>query len=178
MTRTSKRAWLAALSILLFAALVLLARQELVDSHKLESRFTTMAEAADSSTGRNGWLPDFLPDSAYAIHELHDLSTNMCWGVFHLSAADELELETHLSRPPATYTLDIPRKPFKDWPIRSSGKTCSESLSYARVGLYEESTQYDRRQFVVVLLPENHLIAYWTFEGAAVQPGPCRGGTR
>lgn len=179
MTRNSKRAWLATLSILLStAALVVLARQELTKSHKVESRFMTMAEAADSSTGRNGWLPEFMPNSAYAIHELHDLSTNMCWGIFRLSAASEFELERHLSSPPAPYTLEIPREPFKDWPIRASGKTCSESLSYARVGLYDESTKYGRRQFVVVLLPENHLVAYWTFEGAAVRLGPCGGGSR
>jgi hypothetical protein len=177
MTRNGKRAWLAALSLLLFAALVVLARQEFTRSHKVESRFITMAEAADSSTGRNGWLPDFMPDSAYAIHELHDVSTNMCWGTFRQDATSELELERYLSGPPAPYVLDIPREPFNDWPIRASGKTCSENLTRARVGLYEESTKYGRRQFVVVLLP-NHLVAYWTFEGTAIQPGPCARGNR
>jgi len=43
------------------------------------SYYDSYSEAVSKGAVQGGWIPRYLPDSAYDIHEMHDLKTNSGW---------------------------------------------------------------------------------------------------
>lgn len=54
--------------------------------------YKTAEEARMSGAMLKGWLPDWLPQSAYKIHEYHDLDTNARAFSFQVRSKDEFKL--------------------------------------------------------------------------------------
>lgn len=176
MKRSGRKAWLVVpvFVVAALAATTLLLRAWM-KSHTVETQYSTLAEATEAQLGRNGWLPAFIPETAYNIHEVHDLSTNMSWGSFSVNRESEPEMLARLSPVSPPFVLEAPRKPFVGWPLAGSGELCSDELSDTFVGLYHDDapTKQVVRQFVVVILPATRQVVYWTYEKSPIRLGNC-----
>jgi len=73
------------LSLLLFALFLSACR---FSGERPYSIYETAAEARLAGSIDRGWLPDWLPQSAYQIHEYHDLDTNARAFSFRLSQTE------------------------------------------------------------------------------------------
>jgi hypothetical protein len=80
-----------------------------------ESAYATMQDARQAGAVDHGWLPDFLPNSARSIREMHNIDTNQVWCTFEFSARDRPTLQAALS--PLT-VVEIRGKE-----VRSAGKS-------------------------------------------------------
>ncbi len=50
--------------------------------------YPTYADAVRANAVRRGWIPEFVPTSAYEIHEVHDVDTNMQRMRFRVPSSD------------------------------------------------------------------------------------------
>lgn len=50
----------------------------------VESRYDDLAAASEAGAVAHGWVPSFLPASATAIRETHNLDTNEVWMTFSM----------------------------------------------------------------------------------------------
>jgi hypothetical protein len=63
----------------------------------IEREYEDVAAArAAGAVGEAAWVPNILPDDAWAIHEVHDIDTNDTWGCF--KTRDLASVHTALSR--------------------------------------------------------------------------------
>jgi hypothetical protein len=53
-----------------------------------ESSYPHLADAIDSGALTRGWIPNFLPESSYDIHEMHDISSSRTWCMFNFTPDD------------------------------------------------------------------------------------------
>jgi hypothetical protein len=51
-------------------------------SEDVESHYNNVATARSAGAFDRGWLPEFIPDGATDISELHDVATNLTWACF------------------------------------------------------------------------------------------------
>ena len=88
-------------------------------SETFHSSYPDKAAAIQDGAIARGWVPAWLPESALAIRETHNLDTNETWREFELPATEILELDhscSSLSRPPS-----LPRRAPGWWPATLSG---------------------------------------------------------
>jgi hypothetical protein len=67
-------------------------------SEDVESHYANVAGARRAGAFDRGWLPDFIPDDASDISELHDVATSLTWACFanpHGPAELRSRLEKH-----------------------------------------------------------------------------------
>ena len=57
-----------------------------------ETRYADMRAAGDDGAVGRGWLPRFIPDSAFQIIERHNRKTNQIWLSFEIPKGDESSL--------------------------------------------------------------------------------------
>ncbi|WP_303635748.1 hypothetical protein [Stenotrophomonas tuberculopleuritidis] len=60
----------------------------------MDSSFDTLQEAIDSDMVNKGWIPDWVPQEATDLHEVHDLDSNTSALAFTKPRAVPLELPT------------------------------------------------------------------------------------
>lgn len=65
--------------------------------------------------GSGDWLPKFVPPSATAIREVHDLDTNATWGSFHFGNQDWAR-----SFEPLRGDCRVPHTGSEGWPEQAS----------------------------------------------------------
>ena len=58
----------------------------------IEEYYTNYADVVKSGDLEKGWIPSFLPESAYDIYDKHNLDTNEIWIRFHFNKIDLTEL--------------------------------------------------------------------------------------
>jgi hypothetical protein len=91
-------------------------------SEDVESHYTDMATARREGAVDRGWLPEFIPDDATDISELHDVATNLTWACFsNPNGLGELRarLETQGAKRAAGPVGSGPRRLFRTlawWP--------------------------------------------------------------
>jgi len=59
------------------AVLLVLSTMTVACSESMEESYATLAEAQAAGAIERGWLPTWLPASSTAIHEMHDLDSNI-----------------------------------------------------------------------------------------------------
>lgn len=123
--------------LLLISSLLLCLLPACVDGRR-ESFYPTLADADRDGATTRGWVPDFLPRSSRAIHELHDLSPSIEWCAFEFDPADSEEFRSKLTKPdalpPAIKHIPKIRKPW--WPLLLRGEIRPEEVHRAGMDLY------------------------------------------
>jgi hypothetical protein len=59
-----------------------------------KSRFSSIAEMEASGLVETGWLPGYLPRSAFQIEERHNIDTNEVWASFRFKIGDVDSVES------------------------------------------------------------------------------------
>ncbi len=85
------RVHLVALLVWVFLACILACHDT-----RRESFYPFLADAKRDGAIDRGWIPDFLPESSRAIHELHDISPSMTWCAFEFLPTDSQALRKNL----------------------------------------------------------------------------------
>jgi hypothetical protein len=67
-------------------------------SDRRESFYPSLADAKKDGAIDRGWIPDFLPASSRAIHEVHDISPSTTWCAFEFLPSDSQDLQKSLKR--------------------------------------------------------------------------------
>ena len=65
-------------------------------SDRRESSYPSLADAKKDGAIDRGWIPDFLPESSRAIHEVHDMSPSTTWCAFEFLPSDSQGLRKSL----------------------------------------------------------------------------------
>src|SRR5882762_2736235 len=65
-------------------------------SDRRESSYLSLADAKKDGAIDRGWIPDFLPESSRAIHEVHDMSPSTTWCAFEFLPSDSQGLRKSL----------------------------------------------------------------------------------
>jgi hypothetical protein len=146
----------------------------------IESSYKTRAETVAPASEVSRWLPNFLPGSAVDIHEKHDLDTNESWGLFRSDEAGMREIRALFREIVPPFSVRLPKRPFRDWPIDEEGLTCWESLrkgGVSMIGAYDDHRAPQRR-FLVALLPGRLEVVFWSVREDPVRAGECKGSSR
>jgi hypothetical protein len=87
-------------------------------SDRRESSYPSLADAKKDRAIDRGWIPDFLPESSRAIHEVHDISPSTTWCAFEFLPSDSQGLRKSLgsvdASPPSVRRVPNPGKWW--WP--------------------------------------------------------------
>jgi len=87
-------------------------------SDRRESFYPSLSDAKKDGALDRGWIPDFLPDSSHAIHEVHDNSPSTTWCAFEFLPTDSQGLRKSLksvdSLAPSVRTVPNPGQSW--WP--------------------------------------------------------------
>ena len=68
--------------------LVLFTSCSILDCETSESYYPTRQAAVDDGAFKRGWIPEYLPQSMYEIHEMHDIENNESWMTFKFNLYD------------------------------------------------------------------------------------------
>ena len=60
--------------------------------------YTNKQDVLKDNAIKRGWIPEILPDSAYNIHEVHNIDTNKVEGSFQYLEIDEKNLLSAISK--------------------------------------------------------------------------------
>jgi hypothetical protein len=63
-----------------------------------EVHYPTYEAAVSAGAILRGWIPAFLPKSAVAIHEIHDIDTNKSMLAFRFNGSEKIELGSGCER--------------------------------------------------------------------------------
>lgn len=103
-----------------------------------ESFYPSLADAKKDGALDRGWIPDFLPESSQAIHEVHDISPSTTWCAFEFSPADSQGLRKSLktvdSLAPSVRRVSAPGQTW--WPTLLQGNLDAEKIHKAGFDLY------------------------------------------
>jgi hypothetical protein len=112
-------------------------------SDRSESFYTSFTDADKDGATTRGWIPDFLPGSSRAIHEVHDLSPSTEWCAFEFVPTDSQGLRKRLYSvnvpPPPVRHVPDPGKPW--WPGVLAGNLDVEKIHKEGFDLYVVETQ-------------------------------------
>jgi hypothetical protein len=95
-----------------------------------ESFYPSLADAKRDGAIDRGWIPDFLPESSRAIHELHDISPSTTWCAFEFLPADSQALRKSLKSAgaPAPSVRLVPNPGKSWWPAVLAGNLDIEKI--------------------------------------------------
>src|SRR5579864_4193855 len=107
-------------------------------SDRRESFYPSLADAKKDGALDRGWIPDFLPESSHAIHEVHDISPSTTWCAFEFTPTDSQGLRKSLksvdSLAPSVKRVPSPRQSW--WPALLQGSLDTEKIHKAGFELY------------------------------------------
>ena len=88
-------------------------------NERMESFYPVLSDAIASGAIYRGWIPDFLPKSAYDIHEMHYTDASIPWCSFNFSPDDSQYFRNALAEsidelPSGLKSVDSPKKSW--WP--------------------------------------------------------------
>jgi hypothetical protein len=108
-------------------------------SDRRESFYPSLADAKKEGAIDRGWIPDFLPESSRAIHEVHDISPSTTWCAFEFLASDSRGLRNRLRSvdalpPPSVRSVPNPGESW--WPALLEGDLDPVKIRRAGFELY------------------------------------------
>ena len=106
---------LTALAIFGLVMLTVLTLKVCQQMDTFESNYNDLSAATKDGAVQRGWVPDFLPASAFQIHERHNISTNEVWMSFGFGPKDTDFLSKSCTRVPPD-KIALPRGFGKWWP--------------------------------------------------------------
>ena len=130
------------LTLALVIPLALVGVQRCADGERPVAEYATRAEADAAGAFTRGWLPAFLPASARALREVHDLDTNERWLRFDADSAELAALVTRLA--PLTLAdarRTLARRPAAagaDWPPEFAARPLATPRATTFLGLYRD----------------------------------------
>lgn len=142
----------------------------------VESRYARLVDAVDAGERERGWLPDFVPSSAFDLREMHDLKSNWSWGTFSYRNEDLEKLRAILVAQDSACTLVVAAPPADDWPIRYEGRICCAELTDAGWKMMTFTQRHENtadRMYVVALSVLAGRAVYWAGGQAEVLNEPC-----
>ena len=132
--------WLRPKALLLVTVLSVGLGCVLIACHddRRESFYPSLADAKKDGAIDRGWIPDFLPASSRAIHEVHDISPSTTWCAFEFLPADSQGLRNSLKRvdelAPSVRRLPSPGESW--WPAVLDGNLDVGKIQKAGFELY------------------------------------------
>ena len=92
-------------------------------SDRRESSYLSLADAKKDGAIDRGWIPDFLPESSRAIHEVHDMSPSTTWCAFEFLPSDSQGLRKSLKSVdvPTPSVRRVPNPGMSWWPAVLQG---------------------------------------------------------
>ena len=98
-----------------------------------ESFYPAFADAERDGAITRGWIPYFLPESARAIHEVHDISPSTEWCAFEFSPGDSERLRRSLKGVDALprSVQRVPKPGVSWWPVLLQGNLEVEKIHRA-----------------------------------------------
>jgi len=129
-----RRALLLAVALCLGFTCILVA----CSGDRRESFYPSLADADKDGAITRGWIPDFLPGSSRAIHEVHEISPSTEWCAFEFPPTDSQGLRKALAivdaaRPQVRH---IPNPGVSWWPAILNGDLDVEKIHKAGLELY------------------------------------------
>ena len=107
-------------------------------SDRHESFYPYLADAKKNGAIDHGWIPEFLPESSRAIHELHHISPSTTWCAFEYLPSDSKGLQKTLRSinglPPSLRRVPSPGVSW--WPVVLEGNLDVEKINKAGFELY------------------------------------------
>jgi hypothetical protein len=107
-------------------------------SDRQESFYPALADATRAGEITRGWIPDFLPESAQAIHIIYDPGSPRTYCAFEFSPDDSQRLIKDLNNldalPPSV--RDVQRSGVSWWPAMLKGNLDVERIHRAGFKLY------------------------------------------
>ena len=139
--RSVAKGLLAALALVVPLA-VIGVRRSTVDEQPAAD-YATRAEAEAAGAFARGWLPPFLPPSARAIREIHDLDTNERWLRFEADSAELAAVAADLA--PLALTAarrSAARRPTAgmEWPPELAERQFATARSSDLLGFFRTDT--------------------------------------
>lgn len=128
-----RRAWMAG-AVLLVAATVVYSAA--VHTENVIETYPTHADALRGGARNRGWLPGFVPSTATAIREVHNLDSGEQWLRFALPPAELDALAARILAIPTDKTPTWHRRPPRwsgSW-VRVTGAADPQSISHHRTG--------------------------------------------
>lgn len=107
-------------------------------SDRRESFYPSLADAKKDGAIDRGWIPDFLPESSRAIHEVHEISPSTGWCAFDFLASDSQALRNSLksvNELPVS-VRHVPSLGESWWPTVLEGNLDIERIHNAGFNLY------------------------------------------
>ncbi len=107
-------------------------------SDRRESSYTSLADAKKDGAIDRGWIPDFLPESSRAIHEVHDMSPSTTWCAFEFLPSDSQGLRKSLKSVGelAPSVRHVPNPGESWWPAMLDGNLDVGKIQKAGFELY------------------------------------------
>ena len=107
-------------------------------SDRRESSYTSLADAKKDGAIDRGWIPDFLPESSRAIHEVHDISPSTTWCAFEFFPSDSQGLRKSLKSVGelAPSVTRVPKPGESWWPAVLDGNLDVRTIQKAGFELY------------------------------------------
>jgi hypothetical protein len=108
-------------------------------SNRRESFYHSLADAKRDGAIDRGWIPDFLPESSRAIHELHDISPSVTWCAFEFVPTDSAALKKRVgdNRGSLRSVRHVPEPDRSWWPAALVGDLDMPKIHSAGLDLYE-----------------------------------------
>ena len=107
-------------------------------SDRRDSYYASLADARKDGAIDRGWIPDYLPESAHTIHEVHDMSPSRGWCAFEFIPSDSTGLRKSVQSvdgwPPSVKRIPSPGKPW--WPPFLEGSLDAEKIRQGGFDLY------------------------------------------
>jgi len=107
-------------------------------SDRRQSFYASLADAKKDGAIDRGWIPDFLPASSHAIHEVHDISPSTTWCAFEFVPSDSQSLRDSLKRVDqlAASVRRVPNPGESWWPSMLEGNLDVRKIQKAGFELY------------------------------------------
>ena len=132
---------------------------------RLESFYPHLTDAIDSGALTRGWIPNFLPESSYDIHEMHDITSSRTWCSFNFAPDDSHGLRNAFAGsvdtlPPELKHIDSPKMSW--WPEFLECDLIIETLQEQGFTLYiiEEPSYMDKTRPVLFAIDWTKGIGY------------------
>jgi hypothetical protein len=157
--------------LIILAAICVLWSLLLGCSERIESYYRSLDDAQKEGAISRGWIPDFLPASTRAIHEIHNPASPRTWSAFEFSAADSQHLRQSIVEvdvlAPSLREIDGPGVPW--WPKFLEGQLNAAQIRQHGFVLYvatEPSIGSNTRIVLLVLNWESGTGYFYRAAGA------------
>lgn len=154
------------LATILVSGAVVAAYAVLVHTENVVSTYPTYSDAIRDGAHDRGWLPPFVPPSAFAIREVHDLDTNRQWIRFSVPADDMAALRgvgAPITLAEARTRHRRPKRWRGTWPPELAGDRVPTARGH--LSLREASDQHGR-SWCLLLDASATTVHAWTCDRA------------